>query len=81
MLVSRLTFIYHYFAMVPFLILCIVYMTQVIIEKKPGFRVIVAAYLTLVIGLFVMFYPVLSGAVVDKSYVNNVLRWFDSWTF
>ncbi|QGQ95333.1 phospholipid carrier-dependent glycosyltransferase [Paenibacillus psychroresistens] len=81
MLVSRLTFIYHYFAMVPFLILCIVYMIKVILEKKPDYRIYVAAYLTLVLGLFVMFYPVLSGMVVDKGYVNYVLRWFDSWTF
>jgi dolichyl-phosphate-mannose-protein mannosyltransferase len=81
MLISRLTFIYHYFAMVPFLILCIVYMIKVILEKKPGARVYVAAYLTLVLGLFVMFYPVLSGMVVEKSYVNHVLRWFYSWTF
>jgi hypothetical protein len=81
MLVSRLTFIYHYFAMVPFLILSIVYMIKVLLEKKPEWRVYVAAYLTLVLGLFVLFYPVLSGMVVDKSYVNNMLRWFYSWTF
>jgi dolichyl-phosphate-mannose--protein O-mannosyl transferase len=81
MLVSRLTFIYHYFAMVPFLILCIVYMMKVILEKKPALKVLAAAYLTLVFGLFVLFYPVLSGMVVDKVYVDNVLRWFDSWTF
>jgi dolichyl-phosphate-mannose-protein mannosyltransferase len=81
MLVSRLTFIYHYFAMVPFLILCIVYMIKVILEKKPNWRVYAAAYLTLVFGLFVLFYPVLSGMVVEKNYVNNVLRWFYSWTF
>lgn len=81
MLISRLTFIYHYFAMVPFLILCIVYMIKVLLEKKPKRRVYVAAYLTLVFGLFVMFYPVLSGSVVDKSYVDYVLRWFYSWTF
>lgn len=81
MLVSRLTFIYHYFAMVPFLILCIVYMIKVLLEKKPARKVYVAAYLTLVLGLFVMFYPVLSGMVVNKSYVDNMLRWFDSWTF
>jgi 4-amino-4-deoxy-L-arabinose transferase-like glycosyltransferase len=81
MLVSRLTFIYHYFAMVPFLILCIVYIMKVILEKKPKLWIYAAAYLTLVLGLFVMFYPVLSGMVVDKSYVDQVLRWFGSWTF
>jgi dolichyl-phosphate-mannose-protein mannosyltransferase len=81
MLVSRLTFIYHYFAMVPFLILCIVYLMKVILEKKPKLWIYAVAYLTLVFGLFVMFYPVLSGMVVNKSYVDNVLRWFDSWTF
>jgi dolichyl-phosphate-mannose-protein mannosyltransferase len=80
MLVSRLTFIYHYFAMVPFLILCIVYIMKVILEKKPKLWIYAVAYLTLVFVLFVMFYPVLSGMVINKGYVD-VLRWFDSWTF
>jgi dolichyl-phosphate-mannose--protein O-mannosyl transferase len=31
--------------------------------------------------LFVLFYPVLSGMVVDKEYVTDVLRWFPSWVF
>jgi dolichyl-phosphate-mannose-protein mannosyltransferase len=81
MLVSRLTFIYHYFAMVPFLILCIVYMLKVIIELKPSWHKYVYAYLTVALGLFVLFYPVLSGMVVNRNYIDNVLRWFYSWTF
>jgi dolichyl-phosphate-mannose-protein mannosyltransferase len=81
MLVSRLTFIYHYFAMVPFIILCIVYMMKVLLEYKSTYRKYAYIYLALVLGLFVMFYPVLSGMVVNKNYVDYVLRWFESWTF
>ena len=29
--------------------------------------------------LFVMFYPVLSGAVVDRGYVQTVLTWLPGW--
>ena len=31
--------------------------------------------------LFVMFYPILSGAVTDRSYVIQVLQWLPGWQF
>ncbi|MBV6342303.1 hypothetical protein HWQ67_11965, partial [Candidatus Magnetobacterium casensis] len=35
-------------------------------------------YLTVVMALFVMFYPIHSGMVVSKAYATY-LRWFESW--
>src|SRR5690606_17897062 len=80
-LVPRLTFLYHYFPMVPFLILFIVYLLKNLTERYKHGRWISIAYLIVAGLLFVMFYPVLSGMVVDKDYVNYGLRWFMSWIF
>jgi dolichyl-phosphate-mannose-protein mannosyltransferase len=81
--VPRLTFIYHFFAMVPFMIFCIVYVIRHLRETYPipAVKYSVYGYLTLVFLLFVMFYPILSGAVVDRSYVTHYLKWFSSWVF
>ncbi len=92
-LVSRITWIYHFFSSVPFLILTIVYIIKYIIEKyKDSYSVaeevqslyirysVVAAYLGIVFILFVLFYPVLSGMPVSAEYVKG-LRWFKSWIF
>ena len=83
MLVPRLTFIYHFFAMVPFLIFCIVYMIRQFQEKYPTREMKFAtySYLGIVMLLFVLFYPVLSGAIVNRSYAVNYLKWFSTWVF
>ncbi|MNC73043.1 hypothetical protein D3C75_1241790 [compost metagenome] len=81
MLVPRETFLYHYFAMVPFMILSIVYIMKLIDSKFPRAVYIRYVYVGAALLLFVMFYPVLSGMVVDREYVNVVLRWFPSWVF
>ncbi|MNJ58412.1 putative dolichyl-phosphate-mannose--protein mannosyltransferase [compost metagenome] len=81
MLVTRETFLYHYFAMVPFVIIAIVYVTSIAEKKWPRFRFVRYAYLALAVLLFIMFYPVLSGMEVNSGYVEHVLRWFPSWIF
>jgi dolichyl-phosphate-mannose-protein mannosyltransferase len=81
MLVTRLTFLYHYFAMVPFIILAIVYMFKVLEERNVRFKLLRHAVVASAVLLFIMFYPALSGMTVSASYVNNVLRWFPSWLF
>lgn len=81
MLVTRVTFIYHFFAMVPFLVICLVYVFKVLNEEY-GLRIwFNFAYMGVVLLLFVMFYPILSGLVVDKWYVQTFLRWLPTWYF
>ncbi|MFC3803738.1 glycosyltransferase family 39 protein [Cohnella sp. GCM10012308] len=79
--VSRLTFIYHFFASVPFIILLIVYLLKEGRESVRLTRGHVYGYLGAALLLFVLFYPILSGMTVDKSYVAHALRWFNSWIF
>jgi Gpi18-like mannosyltransferase len=79
--VPRLTFIYHFFASVPFLIGCIVYVIKSMQESGSLPKRWLYAYLSATLLLFILFYPVLSGAVVSRAYVDHVLRWFPSWIF
>ncbi len=79
--VTRITFIYHYFPSVVFVVMMAVYSLVQWKDKLPGKKMAVAAaaYGTVVVVLFLMFYPVLSGQPVEASYVDRYLRWFDSW--
>ncbi|AZK48773.1 phospholipid carrier-dependent glycosyltransferase [Paenibacillus lentus] len=81
MLVTRETFLYHYFAMVPFVIVAIVYVSSIAEEKWLRFRYVRYVFLSAAVVLFAMFYPVLSGMEVHSGYVEHVLRWFPSWIF
>ncbi len=85
--ISRVIFIYHYFASVPFIIMFVVYVMKLIYDSAStpksllGLKIGAGVYLGIVLLLFVMFYPVLSGYEVDKSYVEHTLRWMKSWVF
>ena len=37
-------------------------------------------YLGIVVILFIIFYPVLTGLPVSKTYVD-ALKWFSTWSF
>ena len=80
-LVSRLVFIYHYFSCVPFAIIAIVYVMEYFIEGNPKYTKCCYAFTAACGILFVMFWPVLSGFPVERSYVDNVLKWIPSWPF
>lgn len=81
MLVPRITFIYHYYGCVPFLAVLLGLFFAWLEEENPRARVWRWALLFGAVGLFVLFYPILSGAVVSRAYVARFLRWFPSWTF
>jgi dolichyl-phosphate-mannose--protein O-mannosyl transferase len=80
MLVHRLTFIYHFFSILPFVILAIVYAIKNMVENDPQTKYIVYAYLAVVLLLFICFYPIISGMIVDRSYVAH-LKLLDTWSF
>ena len=90
--VTRITFIYHYFPSVAFVVLMIVHSIarwQDALDKTPSgrsgrgkklsFYTAVFLYGAIAFGLFLLFYPVLSGQPVEASYVAGCLRWFKSW--
>jgi len=77
--VSRLMFIYHFYYAVPFLILAIIYMLRDIMARYKGLAFIYWIYLAIVALLFLMFYPILSGYSIEKTYVDAYLLWIDGW--
>ncbi len=79
-LVTRCTFIYHYFATVPFILLLTVYLIKDMDERKPHLRYVKWAWLTVAVLLFALFYPALSGVEISKNYIS-MLEWLPSWTF
>jgi len=82
-LVPRLTFIYHYFAMVPFLVLMLAYYIREFMQEKPealGRRNLIYGYMGAVVLLFILFYPILSGMMVPAAY-TFLLRWLPGWNF
>ena len=80
-LVPRSTFIYHYFASVPFIILCTVLMLDELRKRsEKGFRWIACGLLALSLILFVAFYPLESGLPVSRNYAQY-LRWFKWYNF
>ena len=78
-LVSRVVFIYHYFPSVPFVTVMLGYSLYNLVEWKPKLKKVVYAYVAVAIGLFVLFYPVLSGYPITAEYAVKYLKWFDTW--
>ena len=63
------------------MIFMIVYVIKNLIEDGVISRRVLWIYLALVLVLFIMFYPVLTGRAVSRSYIDNFLRWFSTWSF
>jgi dolichyl-phosphate-mannose-protein mannosyltransferase len=79
--ITRATFIYHYFASIPFIILLTVYCVRRIERRFPKVQWLTYAFMAVVIVLFALFYPIISGVPAQKTYFSDVLRWFQSWVF
>ena len=76
--VTRITFIYHYFPSVPFVVLMIVY-NLMQLKKHMSDRTFTIVYAAVTLALFLLFYPVLSGQPVDVDLVIKYLRWKPTW--
>lgn len=82
MLVLRTTYIYHYFPCVIFAVLMISYSVKTFYENAKSKKTVIytaVAYVVVVLGLFVLFYPVISGRTVSLEFAEKWLKWFESW--
>ena len=77
--ISRLTFEYHYFAATLFLVLALGYVFDRL--RQRGYFGIVYAFTAANGVLFALFYPVLTGVTISRSYAWNVLKWLPDWPF
>lgn len=80
-LVPRSTFIYHYFASVPFIIVCTVLALDYLRRySNTAFKWTVGVLLGASLVLFAAFYPLESGLPVARNYAQY-LRWFKWYNF
>ncbi len=77
--ITRITFIYHYFPCVPFVVLTIAHTVHKFYSHNIRFKKYFIAYTVLAIILFVLFYPVLSGLPINGEYISEFLRWLPTW--
>ena len=82
--VTRITFIYHYFPSVVFVVLMIMYSllqwkSRMEKHNRRAFPALLLVYGAAAVGLFLLFYPVLSGQPVEAAFVDKYLRWFPDW--
>ena len=78
MSVGRITFIYHYFPAILFVILMMGYTMAHLRERFSWGTKAIAAYLAAAVLCFFIFFPVISGLPVDKEYGLS-LRWLKEW--
>jgi len=80
-LVPRSTFIYHYFASVPFIIIAGVLALHWLRRRsESAFNAASIMLMTAALVLFIAFYPLESGMPVARSYAMY-LRWFNWYNF
>ncbi len=79
-LVTRATFIYHYFACVPFIILATVYAIRYIERQHPRLKWLIWLYLGAAALMFAFFYPAMSGMQIPDWYAR-LQEIMPTWTF
>jgi len=79
MLISRVTFIYHFYVNVPFLCLATAYLISKYWSSK-WVKVAAIAYFAGTVALFWLFYVVLSGTPAPQSWIDS-LKWLNGWSF
>ncbi len=68
----KITFIYHYFSCVPFLILMTGILFRYLEDRGIFSRKVTKVFLILFLILFVLYYPLLSGIEVPRFYLNGL---------
>lgn len=79
-LVPRLTFIYHYFTAVPFLVIALAGVFARLPVSRKRMRLFLLIFTAADLLLFLVYFPVISGAPTSKSY-TDALRLFPTWYF
>lgn len=75
-LVPRGTYMYHYFASVPFIILATVWCVSLIPDRLKKLRyAVIGLYLIGALAFFVMFFPYASGWLTNTEWLN-AMKWF-----
>ncbi len=79
LLIGRVMFLYHYFPVLPFIMLAISTLFYDIVEKTKQ-DWLLFLYLVIVILIFILYYPAISGNITSNNYLDK-LKLFKSWYF
>ena len=78
MIINRLTFAYHYFPCMVFLVMALGHVFSAL--ERDGGKRYVYAFTGVAVLLFIMFYPAISGVPAPEWYSNRIMRWIRvSW--
>ncbi len=81
-LFGRISYIYYFYISSVFGIMILGYLlSQVLQLKNRRLNYLIVTYLLACILLFVAFYPLLGGVVVDRGYFIKYLLWYHNWQF
>ena len=80
-LITRLTFEYHYFPCTVFLVLSLGYSFKLIRLHNRHWKLYIGGFAAVSAALFMLFYPALSGMVVDNALATKLLAWLPTWPF
>ena len=78
MLISRITYIYHFYVHVPIICLATAYFLNKIWVKKHG-KIVSIAYLTAVVLVFILFYAVISGMPTSRPWIDSLKLFGRNW--
>ena len=76
--IGRATYIYHFYISVPMICLSTTYFINKYWNTRKG-KVAALVVFAAAVAMFLLFYPVISGAPISTSFINDYLRWFPSW--
>lgn len=77
--ISRPMFMYHYFPVLPFVMLTIVALIRFITNKLKTNSVYLF-YVGVVVLMFICFYPIVSGTQTSTDYIDS-FKWLSTWIF
>jgi dolichyl-phosphate-mannose--protein O-mannosyl transferase len=75
--ITRVVFIYHFYSNVPLLCLGVAFIVNRYWSSNYV-KIVAVAYFAATIGLFVLFYPVISGVPTTTQTIHG-LTWFKGW--
>lgn len=76
-LISRIMFLYHYFPVVPLMILTLVGLLEVLDEKLKKYHII-GWFCVIAILVFIFFYPIYAGLTIPRWYAS-LTQWIPKW--
>jgi dolichyl-phosphate-mannose--protein O-mannosyl transferase len=78
--ITRDMYIYHYFIVLPYMMLTIVFMMSKLVNWKPKLKKLIPILCVVFLLTFMYFYPVYSGARVSSRYIDST-KWLSTWVY